>query len=305
MTDVTEAADHEVPGTAPEAPDTAGAPSAPDTAEGSAPAEEAAGTAAADAPGKKGRARVLLTVALPAVLVLGAVGGGLTYTGVTVSGADRTAETVVWEKTRATAADKDPAGGFERGRASTPLSKLLLPVPSDYELGPDVETYGNDGELGAKEATALMKQEGKGLSGKKRRDFEKRVDRLGVQGVAVRTYVSSDEDLVVYVHITRMKDKSRIRDMFELRKELAGLLKFPKGPKIDAQATSICNLVPQEKGLSKKEQADQLDGMLCSAYDSDVFVTVTAEGSKPFDKSAVAALVKKQLDHIESPGEYV
>ena len=295
VTDVADAADRE-------APDTAGVP---DTAEDSAPAEDVAGTTAEDAPGKKGRARTLLTVALPAVLVLGAIGGGLTYTGATVSGADRAAETVVWEKTRASAADKDPATGFERGRASTPLSKLLMPVPSGYALGPDVETYGNDGELGAREATALMKQEGKGLSGKKRRDFEKRVDRLGVQGVAVRTYVSSDEDLVVYVHITRMKDKSRIRDMFELRKEIAGLLKFPKGPKIDAQATSMCHLVPQEKGLSKKEQADQLDGMVCAAYDSDVYVTVTAAGAKPFDRSAVAALVKKQLDHIESPGEYV
>ncbi|MET9622968.1 hypothetical protein ABZZ37_19750 [Streptomyces sp. NPDC006464] len=298
MTDVTDGAD----AADREAPDTAGvpeAPASPDTA------EDVAGTTAADAPGKKGRARTLLTVVLPAVLVLGAVGGGLAYTGVTVSGADRGAETVVWEKTQASAADKDPAVGFERGRASTPLSKLLLPVPSGYELGPDVEMYGNDGELGAREAAALMKQEGKGLSGKKRRDYEKRIDRLGVQGVAVRTYVSSDEDLVVYVHITRMKDKSRIRDMFELRKEIAGLLKFPKGPKIDAQATSMCHLVPQAKGLSKKEQADQLDGMVCAAYDSDVYVTVTAEGAKPFDRSAMAALVKKQLDHIESPGEYV
>ncbi|MEU8521850.1 hypothetical protein [Streptomyces sp. NBC_01216] len=264
-----------------------------------------ASTVPPDAPARPGRARRLLTVVLPAVLVLGAVGGGVTYTGVTVAAADRTADTVVWEEPDTKAKDEDPATAALRGKSSTPLSKLLLPAPSGYDLGPDVETFGNDGELGAKEATALLKEQAKGLSGKKRRDYEKRIDRLGVQGVGVRTFVSSDTDLVVYVHITQMKDKKRIRDMFELRKEISGLLKFPKGPKIDGHTKSFCNLIPSDKSLSKKEQAYQLDGMVCAAYDSDVYVTVTAAGVKPFDKSAVAALVKKQMDHIESPGEYI
>ncbi|MFD9030445.1 hypothetical protein ACFVZW_04650 [Streptomyces sp. NPDC059567] len=256
-------------------------------------------------PGTPGRGRKLLTVVLPAVLVLGAVGGGVTYTRVTVDSADRTAPTVVWEQPDLSKMPKDPALDVARGKSATPLGKLLLPVPSAYELGPDIELYGNDGELGAKEAVALLKQDGKGLSGKKRRDYEKRVDRLGVQGIAVRSFAWPEQGLVVDMHLTRMKDKKRIRDMFELRKELSGLLGFPKGPKIGGHANSACFMVPENKDLDKKEKAVQLEGMLCAAYDSEVFVTVTAAGAKPFERSAVAELVKKQLDHIKSPGEYV
>ncbi|MET9372578.1 hypothetical protein ABZX98_00280 [Streptomyces sp. NPDC002992] len=256
---------------------------------------------------KTGRGRKLLTVVLPAVLVLGAIGGGVTYTGVTVSSADRTAPTTVWEQPDLGAMPKDPALDVARGRSSTPLSKLLLPVPSAYELGPDIESYGNDGELGAKEAAALLKQQGKGLSGKKRRDYEKRVERLGVQGIAVRSFAWPEQGLLVDVHITRMKDKKRIREMFELREDLSGLLELPAGPKIDGHRNSACFMIPQDEddGMDKEEKEAQLDGMVCAAYDSDVFVSVTAVGVKPFQKSAVAELVKKQLDHIKSPGEYV
>ncbi|MFC5804046.1 hypothetical protein [Streptomyces formicae] len=253
-----------------------------------------------------GAKRKLLTVVLPVVPVLAVIGGGVTYTSVTVAAADRTAPTIVWENPDPKTETKDPAElTLTRGKSSTPLSKLLLPVPSGFQLGPDIEGYGNDGELAEKDAVALLKSEGKGLAGKKRREYEKQVERLGVQGIAVRSFASEDGDLVVDVHITRMKNKSRIRDMYKLRTGLAELLGFPEGPKIKDHKNSACSLMPQSKEGSKKEKAEQLDGMVCVAYDSENLVAVTAAGAKPFDKSAVAALVKKQLDHIKSPGEYV
>ncbi|MFE5481735.1 hypothetical protein [Streptomyces sp. NPDC056527] len=259
-----------------------------------------------EAPGRSGRGRRLLTIVLPAVLVLGAVGGGVAYTNVTVRDADRSAPTVVWEQPDVSKTQKDPALDAVRGKASTPLSKMLLPVPEAYELGPDMEGYGNDGELGGKEAAALLKEDGKGLSGKKRRDYEKEVDRLGIQGIAFRSYAWPEQGTVFTVRITRMKDKKAIRGAYELRRKLsADLLKFPKGPKVDGHKNSACFMYPQEKGLDKEEQAEQLDGMVCTAYDAEVLVTVAAAGPKPFDRSAVAELVKKQLDHIKSPGEYV
>jgi hypothetical protein len=250
------------------------------------------------------RGRTLLTVVLPAVLVLGAIGGGVTYTGVTVASADRSAPTAVWDE-QVAVAKQDPAESALRGKASTPLSKLLLPVPDGYLLGPDIGPYGNDAELGGKEATALAKQGGKGLSGKKRREFEKRVDRLGIQGIAVRSFAAGDSELVVGVDITRMKDKKRIREMFVLRKELAGFLGFPAGPKISGHKNAVCYLTPQSKEGTKAEREKKLSGMLCIAYDSEVLVTVDAAGTQPLDKIAVADLVRKQLDHLKSPGEYV
>ncbi|MFF0432674.1 hypothetical protein ACFYU9_10680 [Streptomyces sp. NPDC004327] len=270
----------------------------------------------AQLPGKArgGRGRKLLTVVLPAVLVLGAAGGGIAYTAVTVAGADRSAPTVAWqdpeqdpsEKAAAKLA-KDPAESALKGRTDTPMRKLLLPAPSGFHLGPDVESYGNDGELGEKEAVVLLKNDARGLSGKKRRDYEKRIDRLGVQGIGVRSFSSDSDDLVVEVQIVRMKNKQRIHDLHEVKREIAEILKFPKGPRIEGHKNSACYLTPDFDAARDDDKDDDSDlgGMTCSAYDSDLLVFVRAYGSAPFEKSSVAELVKKQLDHIKSPGEYV
>ncbi|MEU3606215.1 hypothetical protein AB0E83_12280 [Streptomyces sp. NPDC035033] len=257
--------------------------------------------------------RILLGVVLPAVLVLGAAGGGIGYTAVTVANADRTAETVGWQAPDPKATSKDPAAtAITRGRADTPMSKLLLPVPSGYRLGPDIESYGNDGELSGREAAALLKSEARGLSGKKRRAYEKRIDKLGVQGMGMRSLTSYDNHLVVEIQIVRMKDKRSIHDLYRWKRELAEFLELPEGPKIKDHRNSSCFLledpqdrVEEETEEEKEDRENALRGMSCSAYDSELMVSVVAFGAVPFEKSEVAELVKKQLDHIQSPGEYV
>ncbi|MER5202924.1 hypothetical protein [Streptomyces sp. NPDC002825] len=257
-------------------------------------------------PKKRGVRRVLLGVVLPSVLVLGLIGGGVTYTAVAVSSADRTAPTEVWGKAEENAKDsKDPAADLARGKAGTPLSKLLLPLPDGYVFGPDEELYGNDGELGAAEATALMKQAGEGLSGKKRRAFEKDVDKLGIQGVGVRSFADMSSDVVVTFELSSMKDKKQIKNSYRIRKEVMDVLEFPKGPKVKDHKNAVCYMAPVDKSLDKEERAAALEEMICLAYDSEVFVTMTAAGAKPFDKAEVAGLLTQQLDHIASPGEYV
>ncbi|MFB7517589.1 hypothetical protein [Streptomyces sp. NPDC056144] len=256
---------------------------------------------------EKGRVRrVLLGVVLPSVLVLGLAGGGVAYTAVTVSSADRTAPTEVWGGKEGTPRnDEDPASAHARGKSGTPLSKLLLPLPDGYEFGPDAGLYGNDGELGAAEATALMKQTGEGLSGKKRRAFEKEVDKLGLEGVAVRSFADPDDALVVTVQLARMKDKRQIRNSYRLRKEVLDTLEFPKGPQVKGARNASCYLAPEDDSLTKKERAEELGEMICLAYDDEVMVMVRAAGARPFDKARVADLLKKQLEHVQSPGEYV
>ncbi|MFF8380737.1 hypothetical protein ACF07V_31895 [Streptomyces sp. NPDC015661] len=257
-------------------------------------------------PKKRGARRVLLGVVLPSVLVLGLIGGGVTYTAVTVSSADRTAATQVWGETDENARDdEDPAAALARGKAGTPLSKLLLPLPEGYEFGPDEELYGNDGELGAAQATALMKQAGERLSGKKRRAFEKDVEKLGIQGIGVRSFADLNSDVVVTFELASMKDKKQIRNSYRIRKEVMDVLEFPKGPKVKDHKNAVCYLAPEDDSLDKKERAAALDEMICLAYDSEVLVTMKAAGAKPFDKAAVAKLLTQQLDHIASPGEYV
>ncbi|QES24663.1 hypothetical protein DEJ46_18270 [Streptomyces venezuelae] len=252
------------------------------------------------------RKRRVLTNITTAVLVLGAVGGGVAYTAVTAEGADRTAPTVGWEEPTATPTSADPATGFAKGRASTPLSRLLLPAPDGYVLGADIKGYGNDDELAAKEAVALFKQTNKGLYGKKRRAYEKEIDKLGIQGMAMRSYASVDSTRQVEVLVLRMKDKKAVRRFSDVRKDLFEFLELPEGPKVKGhEKNAACFLVPEPQGGDEEEREARLQSMICQAYDGEVMVTVTAFGGRPFGRQAVAELVRKQLDHIESPGEYV
>ncbi|MFI9117665.1 hypothetical protein [Streptomyces venezuelae] len=255
------------------------------------------------------RTRRILKNALVSVLVLGAVGGGVAYTAVTADGADRSAPTDPWADPSVTATPADPAAGAARGRASTPLSKLLLPVPEGYVLGADIAGYGNDDELPAKQAAALLKESGRGFYGKKRREYDEAVDRLGIQGMAMRSYAQQDSSLQAEVLILRMKDKKKVREFFEVRKEMSELLELRKGPKIKEYArTSACYLGPKPEKpetYGDEVRSPVLQAMICSAYDGEVMVTVTAFGAPPFEDKDVAGLVEKQLRHIASPGEYV
>nr|WP_223183616.1 MULTISPECIES: hypothetical protein [unclassified Streptomyces] len=247
--------------------------------------------------------------ALAGLVVLGAVGGGVAYTATTVDRADRSAPTVVWEQPTATATPEDPAAGIDKGRASTPLSKLLLPVPDGYVLGAEIEGHGNDAELEAAEATALFKQTAKGVYGKGRRAFEEAVDGLGVQGMAFRSYARVDGSLHAEVSILRMKDRKAVRTYFDSEKRLAGLLDLDKGPKIkDHERNAVCYLGPKPEKPREKDgerRTPKLRLMHCTAYDGEVMVNVSAYGIPPLDTQAVATLVERQLRHIESPGEYV
>ncbi|MCT6780670.1 hypothetical protein LXH09_28925 [Streptomyces sp. CS7] len=252
--------------------------------------------APAPVPGR--RVRRVLRTALPVGLVLAAVGGAAVYTGTTVDTADRTVTTTVWDEDHAPTG-KDPVGDPSRGRHDTELTRLLLPVPKGYRLGPDIGEIGNDSETSGAKATAAMKEMGRGLAGKDRRELNKLVERLRIQGVAQRSYTSDANDLVVNVQIVKMRDKRAVRQTYLDRKELLDSFDdFRKGPSIDGHKKVTCYRLP-------KGDKETLDGVSCIAYDGEVSVSVEANGSKPFSPSEVGDLVKDQLDHIASPGEYI
>lgn len=254
--------------------------------------------APADTPVRTGRVRRVVLGTLPFVLVLGAVGGAAAYTKSTVDGADRTVTTAVWQRPDREPA-KDPAGDPPRGRAGTEMSKLLLPVPSGFRLGPDMDADGNDSETSGRKAAAAMKESGRGLAGKQRRELEKRIDRYDIQGLAQRSYVADTDDLVVETQIVKMKDRKAVRDMYTFRNALMDAVGvFRDGPKIKGHKHATCFRMP-------KDTKSDLDGMNCVAYDGGVLLIVSATGSEPFGTGAVADLLKDQLDHIASPGEYI
>ncbi|MEU9061122.1 hypothetical protein AB0D13_20280 [Streptomyces sp. NPDC048430] len=268
-----------------------------------APLPEPAG--APEAPGTQapvagpGRARRILLTALPFVLVLGAVGGAAAYTKITVDGADRSVETTVW-KVSDRKPGKDPARDTSRGRTDTALSKLMLPVPEGYRLGPDDGENGNDDEVDGEQAVAAMKESSRGLAGKERRAYDKRIDKLRVQGIAFRSYITQEDDLEVHAEIVRMKDKKSVRDFYTFQTGLFDALGiFREGPKVKGHTrNAACYLQP-------KDSDSDIEDMVCAAYDGELSISYSASGIKPVDKAAVAELLKDQLDHIASPGEYV
>ncbi|MFF2013346.1 hypothetical protein ACFVWY_30375 [Streptomyces sp. NPDC058195] len=257
-------------------------------------------TAAAPAvPASPGWGRRATATLLPVATVVVAVVLASAYTKITVDDAPRGTETRLWEEP-AHKPGKDPAGDVARGRASTELSKLLLPVPSGYRLGPDKGELGNDGERSGKSATAAMKQNARGLAGKKRRVYEERIDKLRIEGIAVRTYTDDSNTLMISTEITRMKDKKAVRGLHTFRTDLwESLGIFRQGPKIKEHTkNATCYELREGSG-------DDLASLNCFAYDDELSITLTASGAKPFDKAAVAELLKDQLNHIASPGEYV
>ncbi|WP_415949848.1 hypothetical protein [Streptomyces sp. KLOTTS4A1] len=271
-------------------------PAAPETGLG-APEALTSGPAGPEQPARSARVRRAAAVALPVLLVLGAVGGAAFHIKSEADKADTTVATDRWGKQAEPG--KDPAGDIDRGRHDTELSQLLLPVPGGHRLGPEGDEYGNDVEMSGKEATALMKSAATGLTGKDRRRFLKLIDRQGIEGVAGRSYASFGGDIVYTVHISKMKDRRAIKDMHSFNIEDFGEAPgVKKGPKIDGHKSAKCFMLPTER-------KNGVDGAYCSAYTEDLLVQVEVFGVKKLAKDDVAWFVKDQLDHIESPGEYV
>ncbi|WP_410537934.1 hypothetical protein [Streptomyces sp. KL2] len=286
------------PPTAPTAPDTGTGPST-----GAVPDAPPA-TAATDGPqdaGPRGRGRLrrALVPLLSAALVLGAAGGGLAYTKATVDGADVSAPTTIWEKPAKTPSEDDPVPDPREGRTDGELRRKLLPVPEDFRLGPDVSEFGNDTELSGRQAQALLREGGKGLPSKERRRHREYVEKLRLQGIVMRTYTPYDNRFTAEIQLARMKNEKGVKDLSTFQSELADALSvFRDGPRIKGHENARCFL-PPEDGDS------ELEAMFCTAYQDEYLISFRVGGVKPFREKDAAELLKDQLDHLVSPGEYV
>jgi hypothetical protein len=145
-----------------------------------------------------------------------------------------------------------------------------------------------------------MKESAHGLAGKERRAYEKRIDKLRIEGIAVRSYAADDDNLVISTKIMRMKDKKAVRNFYTFGTGLVEALGISRQePKIKGHTRNAkCYVLRQGNKNS-------IESMNCLAYDGELSISLSASGTKPFDRTAVAELLKDQLNHITSPGEYV
>lgn len=236
------------------------------------------------------------------VLLSLAVVGGVRYTVVTVNGADRDAGDAVW---------KFPKSSTEKAVGTVKASGLaaaLVPYgPDGWSQGPDIAEYGYDTAFTGAQAAALRKEALRELPLKQRKPLEKEIDKQHTKGLAMRSYVSTDEQASVYtdkastvnIVLAQIADKSAVRSASRFQNEfLDALGVFRPGPTINGYKNAECFLSP-------KDTEEKLDTIYCSAYQGEVLVTLTAESAKPMQTYAIGRLLQEQLDRIKDPGEAV
>ncbi|MEU0787533.1 hypothetical protein ABZ341_39085 [Streptomyces sp. NPDC006173] len=286
-------AEIETPAVAPAPADT------PAAAESGVPAEPSDAPVPRRKPLRRGR----IAAVAGAVLLAGAVIAGSAYTVVTVQDADRDAGAPTWKLPRGEKHE------VKNAKAASTLASVLVPYDDSWSRGPDIAEFGSDAALSGGEATALRKESIRSLPRSQRRQIEKQIEKQHTKGMAMRSYLStsnaSDSTLyaagayAVSIELVQMEDKAAVRDRSTFQNELFDALKvFRAGPKIEGYKNAKCFLPP-------KDQKEKLDMMICSAYQGDVQVSVTAYGVKPLNSKGVAMLLRQQLDRIKTPGEAV
>ncbi|MFJ6391572.1 hypothetical protein ACIQJT_28640 [Streptomyces sp. NPDC091972] len=254
------------------------------------------------APDKKPVRRGRIAAVVGSVLLAGAVVAGVGYTVVTVQGADVDAGAPVWKfpKERTDKEKAAPAQG---------LSAMLVPYGVDgWSQGPDIGEYGADAELSGAQATALRKQSLNGLPRTQRKALEKQIDKQRLSGIAMRSYLSTDEISSIYtdkasavtIELSRLDNKAALRGITEFQHEFLDTLGdvLRDGPRIEGHKDARCFLLPTDKD-------EKLDSMFCWAQQGNVLVSLVADSAKPMQKTSVAMLLREQLDRIAEPGESV
>ncbi|MEV0977033.1 hypothetical protein [Streptomyces sp. NPDC049915] len=245
---------------------------------------------------RRGRlAAVMGSVALAAALI-----AGVGYTVVTVRDADRHAGAPEWRFPQKEARKKTAA-------APKGLAGMLVPYGTEsWTPGPDMAEYGADVQLSGAQATALRKESLRALPRSQRQRLEQQIDRQRIKGMAMRSYFSAapggDGDETIYtvrVQLAQMGSQAAVRDMAKFQGAFFDALDVLRdGPAVKGHKNAKCFLSPEDAD-------EEIDYLFCSAYAGDVLVTVTAEGAKPLDTKAVAALLTEQLDRIAGQGEAV
>ncbi|WP_433571748.1 hypothetical protein [Streptomyces sp. CA-251247] len=205
--------------------------------------------------------------------------------------ADRTAPTVVWVN--------PPQRPENPAAEPTGLAAKLPPVPYQYRLGPDVDGLGNNTVLGRKQAVVKFKEGTRGLTPAQRKARDRAIDKLRLQGLAARSYVSLDQGLIVEMSLAQIENAKDGRKLAGFQSEFAeafGVLR--KGPTVPGFKNAKCFLTP-------KSSETKFDAMFCSAYEGDVLVNVYAYGLRPLGTASATELLRLQLEHLESPGESV
>ncbi|MCX5146977.1 hypothetical protein OHB36_09350 [Streptomyces sp. NBC_00320] len=246
------------------------------------------------------RARSRRTVALIAGgLGVAVLAGGALWAAGRIADADRTSPTRYWVAEPRPTVTPEPV-------ATVPPNELtgkLLPVTTDFELGPDLDAEGNDFYVSGERALQAVKDSDTGLSGAERAERDKALDGLKLKGVAGRSYHHPRDHQVMEIRLTQA-DPQTLAKFSEFSKKILELTGAGRdAPKIEGFPDAKCALTVL--GKEKTEDQNKIDTIDCEALQGDVLVSFRMYGPKPLSANDAAGLFKQQLNHLKSPGESV
>ncbi|MFI0241927.1 hypothetical protein [Streptomyces sp. NPDC016845] len=253
---------------------------------------------------RRSRRRLVVGLVVTA-LVLGVVGTGVGVTASRVATADRDPGAPRWQFPSRGHDSTDTVGHREVGAS-------LLPYPVGYEAGPDMDEFGSDKEFSGREATALRKKSLSFLPMTQRRRMERQIDRQKITSMAMRSYASqsmADGGIVAEITLARMEGSGTARTIVRSQTAVFDAIGvFRKGPKIKGYKDARCYVMP-------RDAEEVLEMVYCTAYQGDVVVTFSAQGTKkvPFGSAGKAlvasgepaSLMGAQLDRLGTVGEAV
>ncbi|MFD7082543.1 hypothetical protein [Streptomyces sp. NPDC059918] len=272
-----------------------------DPQDSSAAAAAAAGPDTMPAAGPRARRRRTVTLIAGGLAVV-LVAGGALWGADRIAGADRTAPTRYWIEA---GVDPLPTGAPEPDPTVPPneLTGKLLPMPSGFELGPDIDVDGNDFYVSGERALLALKDGHSGLSGDQRAERDKGLAELKLKGMAGRSYFDRSTNRVMEIRLTQA-DPRALAKFSEFSKKLLELIGDDRdAPKIEGFPDAKCAL--QALGKAKLEEQHKIDTIDCVALQGDVLVAFRMYRSRPFAANEAAVLFKQQLSHLKSPGESV
>ncbi|MFD0356198.1 hypothetical protein ACFVHW_21035 [Streptomyces sp. NPDC127110] len=250
---------------------------------------------AGTAPQAPRRKRAPLIAGGVAVVLLAGGGAGASYA---LAGADRTAPTAYW----AAAGSELPEAANIAPVPPNDLSGKLLPLPPEFNLGPDLAGDGNDFFVSGEKAVEGFKAARKGLSSSERKKRDDMLADLKLKGLAGRSYAAAGGGMVVEIRIMQADPKA-VGAFSEVSKKLLELAAGDRdAPKVDGYPDAKCALLPVGE-----EKEPKIDSMYCVAVQGDVLVSLRAYGPKKegFSKLEATGFLKNQLNRLKSPGESV
>jgi hypothetical protein len=192
-------------------------------------------------------------------------------------------------------AHRGPAyGALADGNHFGSLGDLLLPMPSDYQEGPDDEALGNDTVLGKDQYERYFNEQFRDLKSGDRKKLQALLDLSHIRGYALRSYAADSDDFVAEISLLQ-ENQQRAKQSAEWTKAFADATGvFRTGPAIDGFPHARCYLPPGLPG-------DKLDHMTCTDAEGDLLITMRVDGVAPLNTASAAALFKQQLTRLAIP----